>query len=162
MSEMPEAQEAAEGLWSRFRDIVLALRRLQNFNFSADSLEGRFTDRWLERLVNDAGLMADVGRELVLRAFRTGADAINYKILTSLCEEEAVALSRLVQLTGLSHFAVSERVNDLVQVGLAVRVLEQDAVRATPLTHGFLGVVGEVERRLTAIIRERLPGLVVP
>lgn len=157
-----DSEQAADGLWSRFRDVAMALRRLQDFNFSADSAEGRFTDRWLEGLVHDDGALTDVSRELVLRAFRVGADAINFKILTHLREEDTVALSRLGQVTGLPHFTVSERVNDLVQVGLAVRVLEQDAARATSLTHGFLAMVGGIERRLRAMIRDRLPGLIVP
>ena len=160
MSE--ESEQAAAGLWSRFRDIAMALRRLQNFNFAADGVEGRFTDRWLEGLVKDDAALASVGRELVLRAFRAGADTINFEILTHLRDEEAVALSHLAQVTGLPPFTVSERVNDLVQVGLAAQVLEQGAVRATPLTRGFLGMVGEIDRRLTAKIREGLPGLIGP
>lgn len=168
MSEKPprvdsgESQKAAEGLWSRFRDVVMALHRMQSFNFSAEGSEGRFTDRWLDGIVKDDRALADASQELVLRAFRVGADAVNFKILTNLSEEDAVALSRLAELSGLAHFALSERVNDLVQVGLAVRVLEEDAVRATSLTRGFLGLVGGIERRLTAMIRERLPGLIAP
>ena len=160
MSE--EFEQAAGGLWSRFRDIAMALRRLQDFNFSAEGGEGRFTDRWLDGLVRDAGALTGVGRELVLRAFRVGADAVNFEILTRLREEEGVTLSDLTRATGLPQFTVSERVNDLVQVGLAVRVLEQDAARATALTRGFLGIVGGIERRLAAMIRERLPGLIAP
>lgn len=157
-----ESEQAADGLWSRFRDIALALRRLQNFNFAAEGTEGRFTEGWLEELVKDDAALASVGRELVLRAFRAGADPINYEMLTHLPDQEGVALSHLARVMGLPPFTVSERVNDLVQVGLAVRVLEQDAVRATALTRGFLGLVGGIERRLTAVIRERLPGLIAP
>lgn len=157
-----EAERAADGLWHRFRDIVLALRRLQDFNFAAEGPEGRFTDRWLESLAKDDAAQASVGRELVLRAVRAGADAVNFEILTQLRDEEPVALSRLAEVTGLPRFTVSERVNDLVQAGLAARVLEQDAVHATSLTRGFLGMVGEIERRLTATIRERLPRLLQP
>lgn len=160
MSE--EFEQAARGLWSRFRDIAMALRRLQDFNFSAEGGEGRFTDRWLEGLLKDDAALAGVGRELVLRAFRVGADAVNFEILSRLREEEGVALSHLAQATGLPPFTISERVNDLVQVGLAVRVIEQDAVRATALTRGFLATVGGIERRLTGMIRERLPGLIAP
>ena len=157
-----ESEQAADGLWSRFRDIALALRRWQDFNFSAEGSEGKFTERWLEGLAKDTGALSGVGRELVLRAFRVGADGVNFEILTRLRNEEAVPLSDLAQATGLPHFTLSERVNDLVQVGLAVRVLEQDAVRATALTRGFLGMVGGIERRLTAKIREGLPGLIGP
>lgn len=153
------AEQAAQGLWSRFRDVVLALRRLQDFNFAAEGPEGRFTERWLEALAKDDAAQASVSRELVLRAFRAGAEAVNFQILSELRDEEPVALARLAEVTGLPPFTVSERVNDLVQVGLAARVLEQDAVRATPLTRGFLGVMGEIERRLVATIREKLPGL---
>ena len=158
--ERKESELAAEGLWKRFREIAMALRRLQDFNFAAESGEGRFTDRWLDGLIKDDGVLADVGRELVLRALRVGADGINFTILTHLREEDAVPLPRLARLTALPHFTLSERVNDLVQVGLAARILEEDAVQATSLTRGFLAMVGEIERRLTALIRERLPGLV--
>lgn len=159
---MSDAEQAADGLWSRFRDIAMALRRLQDFNFAADGAEGRFPERWLEALAKDDAVLAGVGRELVLRAFRAGADAINFDILTHLREEEAVALSELARITRLPPFTLSERVNDLVQAGLAVRVLERDAVSATPLTRGFLGMVGDIEGRLAVTIRERLPGLLRP
>jgi hypothetical protein len=158
----PNEERAAESLWSRFRDIAMALRRLQDFNFSAEGAEGRFTERWLEGLIRDEGVLAGVGRELVLRAFRAGAEAINFEILRRLRGGDAVAVSHLADATGLPHFTVSERINDLMQVGLAVRVIEQDAVRPTPLTDAFLGMVEEIERRLTAKIRERLPGLIGP
>lgn len=158
-SEGKESEQAADGLWRRFRDIAMALRRLQDFNFSADSPDARFTERWLEELVKDDAVLGEVGRDLVLRAFRAGADDVNFKILTHLHEEDPTALSRLVQVTGLPPFTVSERINDLVQVGLVVRMFEQDAVRATSLTNGFLRMVEGIERRLTAKIRERLPGL---
>jgi hypothetical protein len=157
-----ESEAAVDGLWSRFRDVAMALRRLQDFNFAAEGAQGRFTDRWLETLAKDDAALASAGRELVLRAFHAGTDAINFGILTHLRDEEAVALSELARLTGLAPFTLSERVNDLVQVGLAARVLEQDAVRATPLTRGFLGIVGDIEGRLAATIRERLPGLLRP
>jgi hypothetical protein len=80
----PNEERAAESLWSRFRDIAMALRRLQEFNFSAEGAEGRFTARWLEGLIRDEGVLAGVGRELVLRAFRAGAEAINFEILRRL------------------------------------------------------------------------------
>lgn len=156
---MAESEQAAVGLWSRFRDVAMVLRRMQNFNFSAEGAEGRFTDRWLDQLLTDDELLAEVGRELVLRAVRAGADAINFRVLTCLRDEDVVPVSRLAEVTGLPHFTVSERISDLVQVGLAVRVPEQDAAQATSLTHGILGIVGDIEGRLTALIRERLPEL---
>jgi len=153
-------QDAAEGLWSRFRDIALALNRIQSYNFSADSPEGRFTERWLDEVLKDEDTLAEVGREFVLRAFRVGADAINFKILAHLSDEAGVPLAGLAEITGLPHFALSERVSDLVQAGLATRVLEEDAVRATRLTRGFLGMVEKIERRLSVMVRERLPALI--
>jgi DNA-binding HxlR family transcriptional regulator len=162
ISQSDEAKfhEAAEVLWGRLRDTVMALRRLESFNFSLDGNETRLTESWLGELVKDDDLLAQVGSELVLRAFRSGADAINVKIIASLPPEDAVALSELARITGLPRLTLSERVNDLVQVGLAVRVLERDAVAATPLTRGFLGMVRRVERHLAAVVRERLPGLI--
>lgn len=161
-AESRATEQVVDGLWSRFRDIALALRRLQDFNFSADGAEGRFTDRWLEGLVSDEVTLAGTSRELVLRAVRVGAEDVNFRILARIAREGEVTLSRLAEATGLSHLALSERVNDLAQVGLAARVLERDAVGATSLSHGFLAIVENIEGRLTARIRERLPGLIAP
>jgi len=63
---------------------------------------------------------------------------------------------------GLARLVLSERVSDLVQVGLAGRDLEKDAALATAATRGFLDLVDELRQRLTREAREQLPVLLGP
>jgi hypothetical protein len=155
-------EAAADGLWGRLRDIALGLRRLQDFNFAAEGGEGRFGAPWLEALARDPAMQEEAGREMVLRALRVAALDLNDRLLGLLEGEEALPLAALAERLGVPPFALSERVNDLVQVGLAVRVLEQDAVRGTPLGRGVRAIVEEIGRRLAARMRDGLPGLLGP
>jgi len=50
-------------------------------------------------------------------------------------------------------------VNDLVQVGLALRSIENDQVNATLLADSLLGIIGETTEELTRNVRDRLPGV---
>lgn len=135
----------AEGLWGRLRD----LRRAQ--------------ERW-DRFVSEpgepppdagaatAGEAERVATELVLRALRAGAEALNHRILVRLRENEerAASLAALTELTGLPRIALTERVQDLAQVGLVTYMPETRLVRATGLTEGFLGLLDDVRDRLLA------------
>jgi hypothetical protein len=82
-------------------------------------------------------------------------------ILCALDPLEGVDVSGLMATTGLGRVAVSERVNDLVQVGLAVREMISDQVRATDLATGLVELVrtvsGESADRLTEQLRRDVP-----
>jgi len=147
----------AEGLWGRLRDTILALRRLETFTFVPE--DPGAGPEWLPRLLEDPRLLDEVATEVVLRAFRTGAEAVNFRILTRLADGNPVALAELAEAARLPRLVLSERVNDLVQVGLAARDLEKDAVSATPGTRGFLTLVEELRQRLAQVAREQLPGM---
>lgn len=147
----------AEGLWGRLRDTILALRRLETFTFAPEN-SGETTE-WLPALLKDPRLLDKVATEVVLRALRTGAEAVNFHILTHLAGGNPVSLAELAEATGLPRLVVSERVNDLVQVGLAGRDLEKDAVVPAPATRGFLDFVKELRRRVTQDAAKQLPTL---
>jgi hypothetical protein len=55
---------------------------------------------------------------------------------------------------------MGEKVNDLIQVGLAARALETSMVEATALADSFIGLVEDTAMRLSRHALERLPGII--
>lgn len=112
----------ADGLASRLGELEAALGRYSSFAFEPNE----------ERLPSPAeqGDAHDSARELVQRALRTVSDPLNYRILERLAAGDAT-LEELSDLVGLPRLATWERVNDLVQAGLAARALAGDGAGAT-------------------------------
>ena len=62
--------------------------------------------------------------------------------------------------TGLSRIPLHERINLLMQAGLAVQELESDDVRATQLTDGVVELIEQIRDGLQQAIEERLVEIV--
>ena len=156
-SERDILEAIAGGLSDRARGLLRALDRQDRLE-TAQAFVG-----WLgtER---DAGRLAETTRELLLRALRVGSEPQNLRILEALDPLEAAEIPDLMAVTGLGRVAVSERVNDLVQTGLAVRELLGDQVRRTSLADGLLGLVAEASEKASQRLREDLEpaGAAVP
>ncbi len=114
--------DLSSALALRLRDIARMLDRL-------DRLESG-TGEWLT--LQDDAAMKEAAREMTLRALRIAADPINFAILEYLATHSSAPLADLETATGLGRLALSERVSDLVQVGLAGRNIDTDHVQATP------------------------------
>jgi hypothetical protein len=106
----------------RLRDLARMLDRL-------DRLESG-TGEWLTSQ-GDAALK-EAAREMMLRALRVAADPINFAILNHLAAHSSAPMADLETAIELGRLALSERVSDLVQVGLAGRNIDIDHVQATP------------------------------
>lgn len=111
---------------------------------------------WADQLLEDEGEREQAAREFTLRAIRRGADPINHWIVRTAYTESSVTLEELEGELGITRATLSERVNDLVQVGLLERSVEGDAVQPTVLTAGFLGVVDDVTDRFAEKIADGL------
>lgn len=131
---MDPRDDILNGLTDRARNLLLALDRHDRLE-SADVFIG-----WLGREHAD-GRLGDAAREVLLRALRAAADPVNFRLLRFLDPLKPMALPELMQETGLSRVAVSERINDLVQTGLASRELIGDQIRGTPLAVGLVATV---------------------
>lgn len=132
--------EIVGGLTDRLRNLVLTLDR-------QDRLESaRVFVGWLGRRREEGALPEDA-REVFLRALRAASDPLNFRILEQLDLLAPVELSRLMGSLGLERVALSERVNDLLQAGLAVRELVNDQVHGTALGQGLVTLVHEISRR---------------
>lgn len=125
----------ANGLWPRFRLIALAIDR-----------EDRFVAGPEEGGAETVAPGPDVERaaeELVLRSLRVGTETVNLSIVRELSKEVTTSFSDLLDATGLDRLTLGERVNDLIQVGLAAKDVETRSVSGTPAAAGLLSFIDE-------------------
>ncbi|MFQ5922074.1 MAG: hypothetical protein ACE5M4_04455 [Anaerolineales bacterium] len=116
-----EVPSIASGLSDRLRALTMALDRL-------DRLESG-SGEWLSKFREDE--LSEAAGELTLRMLRAAADPTNFKVLAALANPDSVSLDRLIEATGVLRLALSERLNDLVQVGLVSRNIDTDHAQIT-------------------------------
>ncbi len=116
-----ELNDLSSALTLRLRDLARMLDRL-------DRLESG-TGEWLAS--QQADDWAEAATDMTLRTLRVAADPTNFGILAYLSKRTAVPIADLERATGLGRLALTERVNDLVQVGLAGRNIDTDHVQGT-------------------------------
>ena len=139
---MSPSEAMAEGLWQRFRLIALVIDREDRF--VAGPEEGEPTidvpkhDHDMER----------AAEELVMRSMRVGTETVNLSILRELSKEVTTSVSDLMGVTGLDRLTLGERVNDLIQVGLAAKDVETRSVSGTPAATGLLSLIDEIRESL--------------
>ena len=150
----PLLSKIVEGLWSRFKGLALALHRQDRLETARDFVG------WLESLPDDEEQIAEIATSLTLRALHVATDPLNFRILQRLRREGTVSLKALMAETGLSRIPLHERINLLMQAGLAVQELESDDVRATQLTDGVVDLIEEIRGGLQRAIEERLVEIV--
>ena len=138
--------DLAFALALRLRDIARMLDRL-------DRLESG-TGEWLPSQGEAA--LAEAAREMTLRAFRIAADPANYAILGFLSTHTSVPIAELEKVSGLGRLALSERVNDLVQVGLAGRNIDTDQVQGTAAGAALVGLIDNLSRATAKQLAEAL------
>lgn len=152
----PHLDDVVGGLTDRVRTLVLAMDRQDRLETASEYVG------WLGDQA-DSGRLAEVTQEVLLRALRVVSDPINLGMLLRLEPLVAVGVADLVRQTGLTRVAVSERVNDLVQTGLASREMIGDDVRSTPLADGLLAVLADISDRSADLLVEQLAaGSVLP
>lgn len=111
----------AEGLAGRLRSLVVVLDRL-------DRLESG-SGEWLTGFAE--GELPEAAEAMTLRALQTASDPANYAILKALGAGESSKIGDLLAVTGYGRLSLTERLNDLVQVGLASRLIDTDHAQIT-------------------------------
>lgn len=109
----------AQTMARRLRDISRVLDRL-------DRLEAG-SGRWLSE--QDEASLAESALGMTLRTLRLAADAHNYAVLTYLAKHDASPVATVQEIVQLDRMTLSERLNDLVQVGLVIREIDTDHVQ---------------------------------
>ncbi len=121
------------GLVERVRSLLLGLDRRDRLETACEFVG------WLQRQTRDE--LDDIARGMLLRVLRRAADPVNYRILERLDPVNAVNAADLMPATGLDRVAVSERLNDLAQVGLISQDVVDGQVRGTSLAVGVRALV---------------------
>jgi hypothetical protein len=124
------------GLVERVHSLLLGLDRRDRLE-TADEFVG-----WLQRQTREQ--LDDIARGMLLRVLRCAGDPVNYRILERLDLLNAVNAADLMPTTGLDRVAVSERLNDLAQVGLISQDLVDGQVRGTSLAIGVRALVERI------------------
>jgi DNA-binding HxlR family transcriptional regulator len=140
----------AKGLWPRLRLLALAVEREDRFVAGPEECEP-----------SPGGLGRDARHaafELVLRSLRVGADPVNFSILMELAKEAATSFGDLMGATGLDRLTLGERVNDLIQVGLATKDVDTRSVSGTLAAAGLLELVERTGESLVEALRDEMPG----
>ena len=133
-----------KALAARIADLETAMARADNFAYRPESGPERAPS------LRDGDLQA-TARDLALGALRAAADPVGYTILLRLAGGDTT-LDDLARECGLSRLGTWERVNGLVQAGLAGRAYERDAAGLTP---AGAAVVELVEGATDAVLAER-------
>ena len=102
------------------------------------------------------GALDESALEVLLRGLRAVGDPVNFRLLEMLGPLESVGLPEMMKATGLGRVAVSERVNDMVQVGLATREMIDGQIRATPLATGLCALVRQFAERSGSRLKAEL------
>ncbi len=115
-----------QGLTDLSSALAMRLRTLARLADRLDRLESG-TGQWLSSQKGDDWNAA--ATDMTLRALRAAADPINFSILAFISTQPSVPFAELEKAVGLGRLALTERVNDLVQVGLAGRNIDTDHVQ---------------------------------
>ncbi|MBM4425181.1 MAG: hypothetical protein FJ030_17685 [Chloroflexi bacterium] len=121
--------------------LALRLRDLARLADRLDRLESG-TGEWLSAQ-SEADWRA-ASTDIVLRALRTAADPANFAILTFLSAHSSAPMAELEQAVGLGRLALSERVNDLIQVGLAARHIDTDHAQGTAAGAALVNLINSI------------------
>jgi len=112
----------AGGLAGRLRLLVRVLDRLDRLESGSGEWKASFAETEL----------SEAATSLTLRALSTMADSTNFTILNTLATNDGLlAMKKLMEKTGIGRLVLSERLNDLMQVGLATRLIDTDQAQIT-------------------------------
>jgi len=150
-------QDIATDLCYRFRAMAMAIDQADRFvgmteTGEADSREAG----WFLSLAQRSEEVDEIAEDLILRAFRTALEPDNYAILQGLGKQPSVSCSDLMKASGMNRLSVSERVNDLIQVGLVIKDVQTDQVQGTKAAHAILQLFGKAQVSLRELILDKL------
>lgn len=112
------ADALTRSLTRRMAEVKAAAERLQGFAFAPDEP--------VPELIDEGNEQATL-RDMILRALSRAVDPVNFSLMEELADSDRT-VARLAEALVLPRSAVSERVNDLLQVGLVHRTHTGDGV----------------------------------
>lgn len=138
-----DASLVAKGLAARLADVEATMARHASFAFRPGEPSSD---------APDDGDASAIARDLVRRTLAAVADPVNGALLDQLAHGDAT-LAELAEAVGLPRPAVWERVNDLVQVGVARHALDGDRAGLTGAGGALVELVDELAARTAEQLR---------
>lgn len=128
----------AVGLAGRLRSLVMAMDRLDRL----ESGSGMWRTKFEQAELSEAAI------ELSLRTLRTATDPNNFALLQLLASDDSHSLNQLIEKSGFGRLILSEQLNDLVQVGLATRLIDTDHAQITTAGASLVSLVETLSSEL--------------
>ena len=128
----------ADGLSGRLRALVLAQDRLDRLESGSGQWQFGFVSNELD----------ESATFLTLRVLHTTSDPLNMTILQLLVAADSLSIPSLMSEAGVGRLVLSERLNDLVQVGLVTRLIDTDHVQITAAGAGIVVLVNQIANQL--------------
>ncbi len=147
----------ASDLWHRFRTIALTIDQVDRFvgmSPGGEFMEGE--SRWLQTLAENPDEIKEVALDMVLRAFRTALESPNHLIMAHLHEHSSASFQELMELSKLNRLSLSERINDLIQVGLVSKDLQTGQVQITAAGEALVTLIKQFQETLAETISGKL------
>jgi DNA-binding HxlR family transcriptional regulator len=143
----------ASGLNALSQTLALRLRDLARMADRLDRLESG-SGTWLGNQ-REAGFDT-AAQEMTLRALKIAGDAANFAILNHLAGQATMPVAQLEQASGHDRLSLSERINDLIQVGLVSREIDTDHVQITEGGAALVGLLNQIARETASRLAEYL------
>lgn len=132
---MSSDREIASGAWTRLRNLIGALDRLDRLETSSEF------ESWLPKLAADEEGLSITIREFLLMAVRVAVDAVNWRVLVLLIGSGPAESSTLARELAVSRVELVERTNELARMGLTTQALEGGMIDATPFARGLAQLI---------------------
>ena len=143
----------AQGLAELSAALALRLRDLARLLDRLDRLESGTGDWLAAQRPED---LAAAATDMTLRALRLATEPANFVLLNRLARADALTMAELEQAAGLGRLALGERLNDLIQVGLAQRNIDTDQVQATQAGAALAGLITAISQATAQRLVETL------
>lgn len=151
------AEDIATDLWHRFREMAMVIDQADRFVGMPETGEAAKEETgWLKSLAQSDDEVNEIAEDLILRVFRAALEPTNYTILQKLLQQTSASYSELMKASGMNRLSVSERVNDLIQVGLAVKDNQADQAQGTKATYAILQLCEKTQVSLRNLILDKL------
>ena len=130
----------------RLRDIARVLDRLDRLESGSGS--------WLKDQSSDELESAALG--MTLRVLQRASDPTNFTVLSFLLEKESSLVANVQEFCKIDRMTLSERLNDLVQVGLVIREIDTDHVQISDAGKALVMLFNDIQRETATRLREIL------
>jgi hypothetical protein len=136
----------AQTLAYRLRDISRVLDRLDRLEAGSGS--------WLNE--QDDESLAASASGMTLRALRVAADSHNFLILSRLAKNDTSPVAQVQAAVHLDRMTLSERLNDMVQVGLIIREIDTDHVQISDAGKIVVALISQIQEETAQSLRALL------